>query len=182
MIVITRAPQPQRRRPSSPMAAMAAMVAAAAIAAAAPIAAQTPPERRDGGPPGTTAARQGTAPTMAMTPWGEPDLQGTFTNVYEQASPLERPDEFKGRRREDVRGAELAQFLTSRRDANLRSFDSSDVHAPTFWWADSLAVEKGRQAWLIVDPPDGRVPPLTPQARQRAAARTEARRQSGRGP
>jgi hypothetical protein len=171
MFVTIPSPLPRRR----PRSLMASMALAAAMAASAPIAAQRPPERPDGVPAAT-------APAMALTPWGEPDLQGTFTNVYEQASPLERPDQFKGRRREDIRGAELAQFLTSRRDANLKSFDSSDVHAPTFWWADSLAVERGRQPWLIVDPADGRVPPLTAQARQRAAARTEARKLSGRGP
>ena len=41
---------------------------------------------------------------------------------------------------------------------------------------------KGSQAWLIVDPPDGKIPPLTPQAKERAAARAEAKRKSGRGP
>ena len=38
------------------------------------------------------------------------------------------------------------------------------------------------RAWLVVDPPDGKIPPTTPQAQQRAAARTEERRRSGRGP
>jgi hypothetical protein len=116
------------------------------------------------------------------TPWGDPDLQGNYTNVYEQATPLERPDELAGRRLEDLRGAELAEFLTARRDDSVARFDSSDVHAPTFWWADSLDVEKGSQAWLIVDPPEGRIPPLTQTARQRVAERAEARRLSGRGP
>ena len=39
-----------------------------------------------------------------------------------------------------------------------------------------------RRAWLLVDPADGKIPPTTPQAQQRATARTEARRTSGRGP
>jgi len=33
---------------------------------------------------------------------GDPDLQGNYTNKYEQSTPLERPDEFAGRQREDV--------------------------------------------------------------------------------
>jgi len=41
---------------------------------------------------------------------------------------------------------------------------------------------KGSQAWLIVDPPNGKIPPLTPEATQRIAARAAARRNSGRGP
>jgi hypothetical protein len=150
---------------------MAAGLVVVTLMAPAPTAAQAP------------AARQQPANwTAPLTPWGEPDLQGNFTNVYEMASPLERPKELEGRQREDVKGAELAKFLQTRRDANLDNFDSSEVHAPTFWWADSLAVERGSQPWLIVDPEDGRVPPLTPQARQRAAERAEARKKSGRGP
>ena len=41
------------------------------------------------------------------TPWGDPDLQGTYTNKYEQSTPLERPDQFAGRRVEDVSGEDL---------------------------------------------------------------------------
>jgi len=41
---------------------------------------------------------------------------------------------------------------------------------------------KGSQAWLITDPPNGKVPPLTAEATQKAAARAAARRSSGRGP
>jgi hypothetical protein len=48
------------------------------------------------------------------TPWGDPDLQGTYTNKYEQSTPLERPAEFAGRRVDDVRGAELADVLATR--------------------------------------------------------------------
>src|SRR5204862_8279319 len=47
---------------------------------------------------------------------------------------------------------------------------------------DDHNIVKGSQAWLVVDPPDGKIPPLTPEAKQRAAARAEARRKSGRGP
>jgi len=48
------------------------------------------------------------------TPWGDPDLQGDYTNKYEQSTPLERPDEFAGRRLQDVTRAELAAVLTKR--------------------------------------------------------------------
>ena len=39
----------------------------------------------------------------ARTPWGDPDLQGTFVNDNEYATPLERPDAFAGRTRDAVR-------------------------------------------------------------------------------
>jgi hypothetical protein len=120
--------------------------------------------------------------TAPRTPWGDPDLQGDFTNVYEQATPLERPEAMKGRRLEDIKGEELAKYLIARRDSSVAGFDSSEVHAPTFWWADSLDVAKGSQAWFITDPEDGRIPPLTPQAQKRAAERAAARKANTRGP
>ena len=121
--------------------------------------------------------------TPPRTPWGDPDISGNFTNVYEQATPIERPDEFAGVPRDDIKGQQLSDLLAKRRDQSLENFDAgSDVHAPTFWWADSLTVEKGSHPWFIVDPPDGKIPPVTPEGRQRIAARAEARRTSGRGP
>jgi hypothetical protein len=97
------------------------------------------------------------------TPWGDPDLQGTYTNKYEQSTPLERPAEFAGRRVEDVRGAELAEVLAKR---NKQVVDRPAGIGP-LQFRDPLDVTKGSRAWLIVDPPDGRVPPMTPAALKR---------------
>jgi hypothetical protein len=126
----------------------------------------------------TAAAKKWTAP---RTPWGDPDIQGSFSNLSENGTPLERPDQFAGRRLEDIKGEEL---LAIKRDAQKRTVDNfaGPLHAPDGWWQPDLNMVKGSQAWLIVDPPDGKIPPLTDQARERAAARTEARRRSGRGP
>ena len=43
------------------------------------------------------------------TPWGDPNLQGNYTNKYEQSTPFERPPEFEGRLLADVAGAEPAR-------------------------------------------------------------------------
>ena len=99
----------------------------------------------------------------ARTPWGDPDLQGTYTNKYEQSTPLERPDEFSGRRVEDVAGAELANVLAKR---NTQVIERAAGVGP-LQFRDTLDVTKGSRAWLIVDPPDGRIPPMTTAARQR---------------
>ena len=56
------------------------------------------------------------------------------------------------------------------------------IHAPDHWWQDNLNLERGSQAWLVIDPPDGKVPALTPEAQRRIAAQAEARKASGRGP
>ena len=45
--------------------------------------------------PGTPAAKKYVPP---RTPWGDPDLQDNFTNLYELSTPFERPDEFAGRK------------------------------------------------------------------------------------
>ena len=97
------------------------------------------------------------------TPWGDPDLQGTYTNKYEQSTPLERPEEFAGRRVEDVAGAELADVLAKR---NTQVIERAAGVGP-LQFRDPLEVTKGSRAWLIVDPPDGRVPAMTPAARTR---------------
>jgi len=97
------------------------------------------------------------------TPWGDPDLQGTYTNKYEQSTPLERPDQFAGRRLEDVSGAELTDVLAKR---NKQVVDRAAGVGP-LQFRDPLEVTKGSRAWLIVDPPDGKIPPMTPAARQR---------------
>jgi hypothetical protein len=101
--------------------------------------------------------------TPPRTPWGDPDLQGTYTNKYEQSTPLERPPQFEGRRVEDVSGAELADILAAR---NRQVLERAAGVGP-LQFRDTLEVTRGSRAWLVVDPPDGRIPPLTPAARTR---------------
>jgi hypothetical protein len=97
------------------------------------------------------------------TPWGDPNLQGNYTNKYEQSTPLERPEEFVGRRIEDVTGAELAALLKKREKQVIER--PAGVGPPQF--RDPLEVTRASRAWLIVDPPDGRIPPMTPEAQRR---------------
>jgi hypothetical protein len=97
------------------------------------------------------------------TPWGDPNLQGNYTNKYEQSTPFERPREFEGRRLEDVSGAELAGILKTRHQQVL---DRAPGVGP-LQFRDSLDVTRGSRAWLVVDPPDGRIPRLTPLAQRR---------------
>src|SRR5205814_684649 len=97
------------------------------------------------------------------TPWGDPDLQGNYTNKYEQSTPLERPDEFAGRRRDDVTGAELMALLAAR---NAQVLARPEAVGP-LQFRDPLEVTRGSLPWLIVDPPDGKMPPLTSEALRR---------------
>jgi len=112
------------------------------------------------------------------TPWGDPDLQGDFSNIGESLIPMERPEALTGKRLEDVSEAELARLVDERNAAR----DEADrqrweLRSPLHWF-ENIKPNNSR-AWLVIDPPDGRIPPLTAEARARAAARTEARK--GRG-
>ena len=97
------------------------------------------------------------------TAWGDPDLQGNYTNKYEQSTPFERPREFEGRRLEDVTGAELAAVLQKRE----RQVLDRPAGVGPFQFRDLLEVTKGSRAWLVVDPADGKIPPITPGAQRR---------------
>jgi hypothetical protein len=115
------------------------------------------------------------------TPWGDPDLQGTYTNTYENGTPLERPDVFAGRPLAGVTGEELRAIRRQIQEQTIARFLGPE-HAPDNWWQDNLFLERGSQAWLIVDPADGKIPPLTSDAQRRLQQAAAARKASGRGP
>ena len=122
--------------------------------------------------PGAAAqAGGGSAWQVPRTAWGAPDLQGVWD--YRTMTPLERPREFAGKA---VMSAEEAAAYTARRLEEQADYDRSpSVHAK--WWLDyGKELTEDRRTSLIVDPPDGRIPPLTDDARRRAAERSARRR------
>ena len=148
---------------------------------------------------GQSAADGTLAWTPPRTPDGRPDLQGYWTT--QTFTPLERPEHLAGKEFfTEEEAAALHQQLTaegvdpSARDAiNIgdpearekrlyqTNRDATYVHYDNELWLRTR-VPKGlssRRTSLITDPPDGQVPPLTPEARQRAATAREARRQRG---
>jgi hypothetical protein len=103
------------------------------------------------------------------TPWGDPDLQGNYTNLYEAGTPLERPDEFAGRKLSDITPAELRATKKAIQENTIQRFETP-FDAPSNWWQVAFKLEDGAQAWMITDPEDGKIPPLTAEGRQRIAA------------
>ena len=134
-----------------------------------------------------SAAGQEAAP---RTPWGHPDLQGTYTN--KTITPLQRPAELAGRElltAEEVANLEQevvdrnAELLArpAQRTAVTESVDVGADGAPGFYnnfWLDRGVTSTGRTS-IIVDPPDGRLPSLTPEAQQDEEARLAARSMRG---
>jgi len=106
---------------------------------------------------------------------GHPDLQGYWTN--DSYTPLERPDEAKGK--EFFTPEESKAFLKSRID-RLLGQSSQDIHYDdALWQAETYGKQPNLRTSIISDPPDGKLPPLTAAARQREAARLEARKGTG---
>jgi hypothetical protein len=107
------------------------------------------------------------------TAWGDPDFHGNYTNLYEAGTPLERPQQFDGRKLDDVTSAELKAFKKAIQERTIQQFETP-FDAPSNWWQVAYRLDNSAQAWMITDPEDGHVPALTPegQARQRNARQT----------
>jgi hypothetical protein len=127
---------------------------------------------------------------------GHPDLQGIWTSAT--ITPLERPDEFGGRRaltpQETARleGAEASLVSNSAKPTDLQQALPGDCKdfgrgcGYNNFWLDRgsqvVTIDGEKRTSLLVDPPDGRIPPLTAERRQHMAARTRQIRENYDGP
>jgi hypothetical protein len=121
-----------------------------------------------------TTTAQGQAGTQARTPWGDPDLQGSYNNSNESGISMQRPPEFAGRRRQDITPAEMAK-LAKEHAARIEktaeiigATEENDTGAgPTHWYENYNP--KNSRPWLVSDPPDGLIPEKTEEGKARAA-------------
>jgi hypothetical protein len=114
----------------------------------------------------------------AKTPWGDPDLQGVWD--YKTITPLERPANFGDRQflnDEEVARLEsnAAKRLDSPPDENT---PANLVHAP-YMTDPGRKVDEDHRTSLIVDPPNGRIPPMTADAQLRLTTRRAGGRDGG---
>ena len=130
--------------------------------------------------------------TVPKTPWGDPDLQGKWPGIQLVGVPMQRAanlgtrntlteEEFKQQQERFARQAaqDEADFDLDKATNTPGGDVGGPVSPPPHW------LERGKPqhiASLIVDPPDGRMPPLTPEAQKRNQEALATRKASGRGP
>jgi len=125
-------------------------------------------------PTQVTIAQQASQAAL-KTPWGEPDLQGIWTD--ESDTPLQRSPKYANQEFfTDAQRAELDKERAALlgRDKRVERGTELDV-AGAYNSLFMMMKRTGSRTSLIVDPPNGRIPPLTPEAQQRAAAEKEFR-------
>ena len=103
--------------------------------------------------------------TVPRTPWGEPDLQGVWTGNSAHSIPLERP----------VAAAEVDALTPEEAEARRERGTLGSIWGYEREWRDTtlgyVKTAPSTQVAMVIDPPDGRIPPLPAAAAQ---ARAEA--------
>jgi hypothetical protein len=107
------------------------------------------------------------------TAWGDPDLQGVWTNATD--TPLERPEGLADKPFLSHEELQQREQAAARNLANEPAVVRGDPGTYNAYWRDPIK-PTGRTS-LIIDPPDGRIPALTPAAAKRREARTIERKE-----
>jgi hypothetical protein len=137
----------------------AAMFIAAVLAASGSASAQAPAAK--------DATRAAAPAAVPKTPWGHPDLQGTWD--YRTITPLERPRELAGREfYTEEEAAKLEGRAGRRMEGPPESVQPGLTHAQ-YMTDPGRRLADGRRTSLIVEPPDGRIPALTAEGKARVA-------------
>jgi hypothetical protein len=122
--------------------------------------------------------------TGPRTADGQPDLQGIWTNAT--ITPMERPADLAGKEfftEQEVAAYEkkiLENTNKDRRDGGAEA-DVGRAYNDA-WWDIGTKIVSTRRTSMVIDPPDGKIPALTPAAQARVAARLAATKGPPAGP
>jgi hypothetical protein len=167
-----------RHRAVASFSALLAVIAVIAIATHG-VAGQAPATSKPAPvAPAAPAAKKWTAP---RTPDGQPDLQGYWTNsTY---VPLERPDKVTKAFYTEQEFATAVKDAAARETEQTEPGTVADVHYDFTQFgldrSQSAFVKSDLRTAMIVEPPNGKMPPLTPEGQKRAADRAAERRRLG---
>ncbi len=136
---------------------LSSAIGVAALMTAVSAAGQAPTAR-------TATGRTFVAPKTA---WGDPDISGTWTSDDLRGVPMSRPDQYGTR-------AELSDEEFAKREADNAKTREQELNRVGAFRND-VGTRTVRQTSLVVDPPDGKVPAMTPDAQRRGAQVTRIR-------
>src|SRR5688572_20444823 len=134
--------------------------------------AATAPDAQQAAKPAVAPASPARPFVPPKTPWGDPDIQGGWTNVNENGMPLQRPDALTGKSIDEVDDSELAEIQKARNEAaaaGAAAIGGRETGAGPVHWYEHYGAKNSR-AWMVTDPADGRIPAQTPEALKRIAA------------
>jgi hypothetical protein len=168
----------KRCRPSKSVLAFLVATATASLAAQIPAGQARkfqPPANVPGGDAvkAFVAARMAKGFTPPRTPWGDPDISGVFTTKDEANTPFERPDQWAGRKMEDITPKEFAEAVAERQQLALERapfagggddlVEQGVAIAVPIHWFDNLTAKNSRP-WFVIEPVEGKIPALAPTA------------------
>ena len=140
------------------------------------VAAQRPAAAASAAPPSAAAKPW----TVRRTPDGQPDLQGYWTNsIY---TPLQRPKEVTKELYTEQEALESMKRAAETEAELSEGPGAADVHFDLTQFGldkSQSSIALTLRTSLIVDPADGRIPPMTAEGQKRAAERVAARKQAG---
>src|SRR5215831_16246556 len=116
-------------------------------------------------PKANAVPKPGPAPKL---PWGDPDLQGTWFVL--ESVPLERPAQYAGKAfltEDEVAALDKQKAVDPGR--NARSDNSTQDVAGAYNALFNSVLKSSKRTSMIIDPPDGKIPPLTAEAQERQA-------------